>query len=426
MTDYIEELSWRGMLQDMIPGTDDFLKSGMQTGYIGFDPTADSLHVGSLATIMLLKFFQQAGHKPLVVVGGATGMIGDPSGKSAERNLLDEEAIRHNVAAVKKQLEKFLDFGTVANAAEIVNHNDWYNDMDMLHFLRDVGKHLTVNDMMSKESVKKRLDAGISFTEFSYQLLQAYDFYWRYTHKNCRMQMGGSEQWGTITSGTELIRRKGGETAAYGVVCPLVAKADGTKFGKTESGNIWLDARLTSPYKFYQFWINTSDEDASKYIRVFTMKSRAEIETLEKEHEAAPHVRALQKALAEDVTKRVHSAEALQHAIEASEILFGRSTQEALSSLSEDMLLDVMEGVPQFKLTKSKLEAGLSPIDLLTEAGVFASKGEVRRLLKEGGLSINKAKLSDADALIVRGHLLQDRYLLVQRGRKSYYLVVAE
>ncbi len=426
MTDYIEELKWRGMLQDMIPGTDDFLKSGMQTGYIGFDPTSDSLHVGSLATIMLLKIFQKAGHKPIALLGGATGMIGDPSGKNTERNLLNEETIRHNVSAIKKQLEKFLDFGAAPNAAEIVNNYDWYKNMDMLHFLRDVGKHLTVNYMMAKDSVKKRLEAGISFTEFSYQLLQAYDFYWLYTHKNCRMQMGGSDQWGNITSGTELIRRKGENKPAFGIVCPLVTKADGTKFGKTETGNIWLDARLTSPYKFYQFWINASDEDATKYIRVFTLKTREEIETLEKEHQAAPHLRLLQKALAEEVTTRVHSAEAVRNAREASAILFGRATQEALGSLSEQMLLEVMEGVPQFNLAKSMFEQKLPVIDLLSEAGVFASKGEIRRLIKEGGLSINKEKISLAETHLTDQHLLQGRYLLVQRGKKNYYLVVVE
>jgi len=426
MTDYIEALKWRGMLQDMIPGTDVFLKSGMQTGYIGFDPTADSLHVGSLATIMLLKIFQKAGHKPIALVGGATGMIGDPSGKNAERNLLNEEAIRHNVSAIKKQLEKFLDFGQAANAAVMMNNFDWYKDMDMLHFLRDVGKHLTVNYMMAKDSVKKRLEAGISFTEFSYQLLQAYDFYWLYTHENCRIQMGGSDQWGNITSGTELIRRKGGKAPAFGVVCPLVTKADGSKFGKTESGNIWLDARLTSPYKFYQFWINASDEDAAKYIRVFTLKTREEIEALEQEHNAAPHLRILQKALAEEVTSRVHSSEAVRNAQEASSILFGRSTKEALGSLSEQMLLEVMEGVPQFKLAKTTLEQNLPLVELLSEAGVFSSKGELRRLIKEGGLSINKEKITDAETSINQSYLLQNRYLLVQRGKKHYYLVVVE
>ncbi len=413
-------------MQDIMPGTEDYLKKGPATGYIGFDPTAPSLHVGNLATIMLLKFFQACGHKPIVVVGGATGMIGDPSGKSSERNLLDEDTLNHNVACVKKQLEKFLDFGSGPNAAEIVNNADFYKDYDLLHFLRDIGKHLTINYMIAKDSVKSRMESGISFTEFSYQLLQAYDFLWLYQHKDCHLQMGGSDQWGNITSGTELIRRKLGATDAYAITCPLVTKADGSKFGKTESGNVWLDPELTSPYRFYQFWINTSDADAARYIRIFTLKSREEIEALEAEHNRAPHLRILQRALAEEVTSRVHSPEAVETAKEASAILFGRATREKLSTLPERTLLEVMEGVPRFSISKSRLEEGPGPVELLSEAGVFPSKGEIRRLIRDGGLSINKEKITSENVRMDAGQLLAGKYLLVQRGKKNYYLLVAE
>ena len=424
--DFIAELRWRGMLHDMTPGAEAQLSKEVTTGYIGFDPTADSLHVGNLFQIMILKNFQLAGHKPMVLVGGATGMIGDPSGKSAERNLLDQETLQHNISGQRKQLEQFLDFDCGFNSAEIVNNYDWFKNYNALDFLRDVGKHITVNYMMAKDSVQKRLETGISFTEFSYQLIQGYDFYWLYANKNCRLQMGGSDQWGNIVTGTELIRRiSGGE--AYALTSPLVTKADGSKFGKTEEGTVWLDAARTSPYKFYQFWLNASDEDAAKYIRVFTLMQREEIEALEIEHNQAPHARALQKALAADVTERVHGLTALENALETTEILFGKGTAESLKKISHASLLSDFEGVPQFRIDKMELEAGINVGDLLAvQTNIFPSKGEIRKLIQNGGLSINKEKVTDAGITINDANLINERFMLVQKGKKDYYLILAE
>lgn len=429
--DFIEELQWRGMIHTQMPGTDEQLKKEMTAAYVGIDPTADSLHIGHLVSVMMLKHFQRAGHKPIALVGGATGMIGDPSGKSAERNLLDETALRHNQECIKNQLRKFLDFDSNApNAAELVNNYDWMKDYSFLNFIRDIGKHITVNYMMAKDSVKKRLandsNVGMSFTEFSYQLLQGYDFLHLYQTKNCKLQMGGSDQWGNITTGTELIRRKtGGE--AYALVCPLITKADGGKFGKTESGNVWLDRRYTSPYKFFQFWLNVSDADAEKYIKIFTAIDKVEIENLVTEHTQTPHLRILQKRLAQEVTIMVHSEEDYQAAVEASNILFGNSTSEALKKLDEETLLAVFEGVPQFRIPKSVLVAGLKAIDLLTEtAAVFPSKGEMRKLVQSGGVNINKEKLENHDALLNEDKLLNNKYMLVQKGKKTYFLLIAE
>lgn len=430
--DFIEELEWRGMIHTVMPGTAEVLKEGMTTAYVGIDPTADSLHIGHLVGVMMLRHFQRAGHKPIALVGGATGMIGDPSLKSAERNLLDEPTLRHNQEAIKAQLAKFLDFESDApNAAELVNNYDWMKDYSFLNFIRDVGKHMTVNYMMAKDSVKKRLSSessvGMSFTEFSYQLLQAYDFKYLYETKNCKLQMGGSDQWGNITSGTELIRRTT-DGEAFALVCPLITKADGGKFGKTESGNVWLDRRYTSPYKFYQFWLNVSDEDAEKYIKIFTSIPKDEIFALIEEHSEAPHRRVLQRRLAEEVTVMVHSQEDLDAAIEASNILFGNATSEALKKLDEDTLLAVFDGVPQFNVAKDLFEGeGIKAIELLTtEAAVFTSKGEMRKLVQSGGISINKEKLEDQEALITSASLLNNRYLLVQRGRKNYFLLIVE
>ncbi len=420
---FIEELKWRGMIHDMMPGTEEQLNKEMTTAYVGIDPTADSLHIGHLVSIMMLKHFQQFGHKPLALVGGATGMIGDPSGKSEERNLLDEKVLRHNQECIKTQLLKFLDFDTSkVNHAEIVNNYDWMKEFSFLGFLRDVGKHLTVNYMMAKDSVKKRLETGLSFTEFSYQLVQGYDFLWLNEHKNCKLQMGGSDQWGNITTGTELIRRKnGGE--AFALTCPLITKADGGKFGKTEQGNIWLDPEKTSPYKFYQFWLNCSDEDAAKYIRIFSMFGKNEIEALETQHNEAPHLRVLQKALAKDLTIRVHSENDYNAAIEASEILFGKGTTEALQRMLEDTLLSVFEGVPQCGVAFSEFENELNVVDFLSEkTDIFPSKGEARRMLKDNGVSINKEKVNEA-TLLNKGMLLNQKYLIVQKGKKNYYLV---
>ena len=424
--DFIAELRWRGMLHDMTPGAEAQLKKEVTTGYIGFDPTADSLHVGNLFQIMILKNFQLAGHKPLVLVGGATGMIGDPSGKSAERNLLDQETLQHNISAQKKQLEQFLDFDCGANSAEIVNNYDWFKNYNALDFLRDVGKHITVNYMMAKDSVQKRLETGISFTEFSYQLIQGYDFYWLNANKNCKLQMGGSDQWGNIVTGTELIRRmSGGE--AFALTSPLVTKADGSKFGKTEEGTVWLDAVRTSPYKFYQFWLNTTDEDAAKYIRVFTLMQKEEIEALEAEHNLAPHTRALQKTLAKDVTERVHGLAALENALETTEILFGKGTAESLKKISHASLLSDFEGVPQFRIDKIELEAGINIGDLLAvQTTIFPSKGEIRKLIQNGGLSLNKEKVMDAGMTINDANLINERFILVQKGKKDYYLILAE
>jgi tyrosyl-tRNA synthetase len=428
---FIGELEWRGMIHTLMPGTDEQLKKEMTSAYVGIDPTADSLHIGHLVSVMMLKHFQRAGHKPIALVGGATGMIGDPSGKSAERNLLDEAALRHNQDCIKAQLEKFLDFTSDApNAAELVNNYDWMKDYTFLDFIRDIGKHLTVNYMMAKESVKKRLSSesnvGMSFTEFSYQLLQGFDFLHLYQTKNCKLQMGGSDQWGNITTGTELIRRKtGGE--AFALVCPLITKADGGKFGKTESGNVWLDRRYTSPYKFYQFWLNVSDADAEKYIKIFTAIGKDEIETLTIEHTQAPHLRLLQKRLAQEVTILVHSEDDFHAAVDASNILFGNATSEALKKLDEDTLLAVFEGVPQFTISKVELESGVKAIDLLTDgAAVFPSKGEMRKLVQSGGVAINKEKLENQDEIITSSKLLNNKYLLVQKGKKNYYLLTAE
>ena len=427
---FIEELEWRGMIHTVMPGTDEQLKKEMTTAYVGIDPTADSLHIGHLVSVMMLRHFQRAGHKPVALVGCATGMIGDPSMKSAERNLLDEETLRHNQECIKAQLAKFLDFeSNQPNAAELVNNYDWMKDYSFLDFIRDIGKHITVNYMMAKDSVKKRLSSesseGMSFTEFSYQLLQGYDFLHLYQTKNCKLQMGGSDQWGNITTGTELIRRKtGGE--AFALVCPLITKADGGKFGKTESGNVWLDRRYTSPYKFYQFWLNVSDADAEKYIRIFTAINKEEIGSLIDQHNEAPHLRLLQKRLAEEVTVLVHSRKDYDAAVEASEILFGNATSDVLKRLDEETLLAVFEGVPQFNITLSELETGVKAIELFTEkASVFPSKGELRKMVQSGGVSINKEKMTDQDYLITKSDLLNNKYLLVQKGKKNYFLLIA-
>ena len=419
------------MIQDMMPGTEEQLQKELTSAYIGIDPTADSLHIGHMVSVMILKHFQNAGHRPIALIGGATGMIGDPSMKSAERNLLDEQTLRHNQECIKKQLEKFLDFDSDApNAAKLVNNYDWMKDYSFLNFIRDIGKHITVNYMMAKDSVKKRLSressVGMSFTEFSYQLLQGYDFMYLYQHENCRLQMGGSDQWGNITTGSELIRRKlGGE--AYALTFPLITKADGGKFGKTESGNIWLDRRYTSPYKFYQFWLNVSDADAAKYIKIFTTLSREEIEVLIAEQEAAPHLRPLQKRLAKEVTILVHSVEDYEAAVEASNILFGNSTSEALRKLDEATLLDVFNGVPQFEVSRDELANGVKLIDLCTEkAPVFPSKGELRKLIQSGGVSVNKEKVTEIDMTVDTSALLDEKYLLVQKGKKNYFLLIAK
>nr|WP_294871196.1 tyrosine--tRNA ligase [uncultured Pedobacter sp.] len=428
MTNFVEELRWRGMLQDIMPGTEDKLNEGMTSGYIGFDPTADSLHVGHLTQIMTLIHFQRAGHKPYALVGGATGMVGDPSGKSDERNLQTEAIVEHNLAGMKKQLSKFLTFEAAGNGAVMVNNNDWFKDMNLFTFIRDVGKHITVNYMMAKDSVKRRLegDSGLSFTEFCYQLIQGYDFYYLWKHQNCLVQMGGSDQWGNIVTGTELIRRKDGGTA-FAVTTNLIKKADGTKFGKTESGAVWLDAAKTSPYKFYQFWLNASDDDTKKWIRIFTLKSREEIESLEAEHDTAPHLRVLQKALAEDITIRTHSVEALETAIKTSEFLFGNGSLEFFKTLNETQVLEIFEGIPQFEISKSELEQGIDAATLLAEkSSVFASKGEAKKLIQGGGVSVNKEKVGDAQAVFNTENLLNGQFIIVQKGKKNYYLIIAK
>lgn len=426
MKNFVEELRWRGMLHDLMPGTEEQLLKESTSGYIGFDPTADSLHIGHLAQIMTLLNFQRAGHKPFALVGGATGMVGDPSGKSAERNLLSEDVLRHNVAAVRAQLEKFLDF-TGNNAAEMVNNYDWFKEFRFLDFIRDVGKHITVNYMMAKDSVQKRLESGLSFTEFTYQLVQGYDFYWLYQHKNCKIQMGGSDQWGNIVTGTELIRRKS-EGNAFALTTKLITKADGTKFGKSEGGNVWLDAKRTSPYSFYQYWLNTSDQDAANFIRVFTQLQREEIEALVEEHNKAPHERKLQQALAQDITIRVHSRDDYEAAIKASAILFGNSTADELATLEESMLLAAFEGVPKKTIGRDALESCATVTDLLsvaTEGLVFPSKGEARKMIQAGGVSINKSKVQDPNAK-PQFDLLRGKYLIAQKGKKNYYLIVVE
>ncbi len=421
---FVDELRWRGMLHDIMPGTEEQLLKEKTAGYIGFDPTADSLHIGNLVQIMTLVHFQSSGHKPFALVGGATGMVGDPSGKSAERNLLSEEILRHNQDCVKNQLEKFIDFSPSSNGAEMVNNYDWFKGLSFLDFIRDVGKHLSVNYMMAKDSVQKRLETGLSFTEFSYQLVQGYDFYWLYKNKNCKLQMGGSDQWGNIVTGTELIRRKdGGE--AFALTTPLIKKADGTKFGKTEQGNVWLDAKKTSPYKFYQYWLNASDEDAASFIKIFTQKNKAEIEALIAEHAQAPHLRKLQSELAKDITARVHSQADVESAITASSILFGNSVTEDLLNLDNETFLAVFEGVPQINITKSTYQSCATVTDLLSEATqgkIFPSKGEARKMIAAGGVSINKNKVEDGTKKPVY-ELLQQRFLLAQKGKKNYFLI---
>ena len=428
---FVEELKWRGMIHDMMPGTEEQLSKEMTSAYVGIDPTADSLHIGHLVGVMMLKHFQNAGHRPIALVGGATGMIGDPSMKSQERVLIDEETLRHNQECIKNQLAKFLDFESEAeNKALLVNNYDWMKDYSFLNFIRDIGKHITVNYMMAKDSVKKRLSGeaqhGMSFTEFSYQLLQGYDFLYLFRNNNCRLQMGGSDQWGNITTGTELIRRTdGGE--AFALTCPLITKADGKKFGKTESGNVWLDPKRTSPYKFYQFWLNVSDEDAEKYIKIFTMLTKEEVAALIEEQKANPGLRRIQKRLAKEITIMVHSEADYEAAVEASQILFSNKAQDILHKIDEDTLLSVFEGVPQFEVEKSVVEAGVPLVNLLTEnAAVFASKGEMRKLTQGGGVLVNKEKVADPNMLIDSSHLLNGKYILAQKGKKNYYLIIAK
>lgn len=428
MKNFVEELRWRGMLHDIMPNTEEKLKEGMTSGYIGFDPTADSLHVGHLTQIMTLIHFQRAGHKPFALVGGATGMVGDPSGKSDERNLQTPEMVEHNLAGMKKQLAKFLTFEDAGNGAVMVNNADWFKNMNFLDFIRDVGKHITVNYMMAKDSVKKRLegDSGMSFTEFCYQLVQGYDFYYLWKNNNCLVQMGGSDQWGNIVTGTELIRRKDQGTA-YAITTQLIKKADGTKFGKTESGAIWLDPEKTSPYKYYQFWLNASDDDVKKWIRIFTLKTQPEIEALEVEHDAAPHLRILQKALSEDITLKTHSLEALETAIKTSEFLFGNGSLGFLQTLDAKSVLEIFEGVPQFEISKAELAEGIDTATLLAEkTTVFSSKGEVKKTVQGGGLSINKTKVADAASIFSVKDLINDKFIIVQKGKKNYFLLIAE
>jgi tyrosyl-tRNA synthetase len=423
-TSFVEELKWRGMLHDIMPGTEELLNKEMVTGYIGFDPTSDSLGVGNMVQIMTLLHFQKAGHKPVALVGGATGMVGDPSGKSSERNLLDEETLNHNLSSQRKQLEKFLDFNCGASSAEIVNNYDWFKGFSFLEFIRDVGKHISVNYMLAKDSVKNRLENGMSFTEFSYQLVQGYDFYYLWKNKGIKLQMGGSDQWGNIVTGTELIRRKsGGE--AYALTTPLIKKADGSKFGKSESGNVWLDKNKTSAYKFYQFWLNASDEDAKTYIRIFTLLKKEEIEGLEAEHEKAKHLRILQKTLAKDITIRVHSEEDYKAAADASEILFKGSIED-LAKLEEGLFMDIFDGVPQFDISKSEVSSGINVIELLAEkTQIFPSKGEARKMIQGGGVSLNKAKIEDVELNVNSSALINNKYVLIQKGKKNYYVIKA-
>jgi tyrosyl-tRNA synthetase len=425
---FVEELRWRGMLHDIMPGTEDLLNKGMTSGYIGFDPTADSLHVGSLAQIMTMIHFQRAGHKPFALVGGATGMVGDPSGKSAERNLLSEDVLQKNLAGIKAQLEKFLDFSTGANSAEMVNNFDWFKDFTFLDFIREVGKHITVNYMMAKDSVKKRLEGetGMSFTEFTYQLVQGYDFYYLWKHNDCKLQMGGSDQWGNIVTGTELVRRKGGGEA-FALTTQLIKKSDGSKFGKTEGGNIWLDPEKTSPYKFYQFWLNTSDEDAKTYIRIFTLFDEETIKGLEVEQDAAPHLRILQKALAKDITIRVHGEAEYEKAIKSSEFLFGNTGIEFLNELNETEVIALFEGVPNFRITFTDLQAGINATDLLAAStSVFASKGEAKKMIQGGGVAINKVKIESPETVYNNEALIGGKFLIAQKGKKNYFLIVVE
>lgn len=425
---FVEELRWRGMLQDIMPGTEDLLNKEKVSGYIGFDPTGDSLHVGHLTQIMTLIHFQNAGHKPVALVGGATGMIGDPSFKSAERNLLDEATLQHNVNSLKNQLSKFLSFGDGEKDAKMVNNYDWFKDFSFLDFIRDVGKLITVNYMMSKDSVKKRLegDNGLSFTEFTYQLIQGYDFYYLWKHHNCKIQMGGSDQWGNIVTGSEMIRRQDQGTA-FALTTQLIKKSDGQKFGKTESGAVWLDPKKTSPFKYYQFWLNATDDDAKNWINIFTLKSKEELEAIKAEHDAAPHLRIVQKALAKDITIRTHSVEAYETAVKTSEFLFGNGSLEFLANLEHEAVLEVFEGVPQFTVSKSELAEGINILDLLAvKASVFASKGEAKKMLAGGGVSLNKAKLSDIEQTVTTADLINDKYLVAQKGKKNYFLLIAE
>lgn len=425
---FVEELRWRGMLHDIMPGTEELLNKGMASGYIGFDPTADSLHVGSLAQIMTLIHFQRAGHKPYALVGGATGMVGDPSGKSAERNLLSEEVLQHNLNGIKNQLEKFLDFDCGANSAKMVNNYDWFKDFTFLDFIRDVGKHITVNYMMAKDSVKNRIsgDTGMSFTEFSYQLVQGYDFYYLWKHENCVLQMGGSDQWGNIVTGTEFIRRKdAGE--AYALTTQLIKKSDGSKFGKTEGGNIWLDPAKTSPYQFYQFWLNASDDDAKTYIRIFTLFEKQNIETLEAEHDTAPHLRVLQKALAKDITVRVHGEREYEKAIKSSEFLFGSTGIEFLNELNDAEVIGLFSGVPNYTISLTELTNGIGVLDLLAvKTAIFPSKGEAKKTIQGGGVSINRAKIASDTEVFNVSNLINNKFLVAQKGKKNYYLIKLE
>jgi tyrosyl-tRNA synthetase len=429
ITNFAEEMRWRGMLHDMMPGTEELLNKEMVSGYIGFDPTADSLHVGHLMQVMTLIHFQRAGHKPFALVGGATGMVGDPSGKSAERNLLNEETLNHNVASIHAQLEKFLNFNSGANSAVMVNNYDWFKNFNFLAFIRDVGKHITVNYMMAKDSVKRRLegDNGLSFTEFTYQLVQGYDFYYLWKHHGIKVQMGGSDQWGNIVTGTELIRRKdSGE--AFALTTQLIKKSDGTKFGKTESGAVWLDPKKTSPYKFYQFWLNATDDDAKNWIRIFTLLSKQEVEAIENEHNDAPHTRALQKALAKDITIRVHGETEYNNAVEASNILFGASTFKMLEDLEEGLLLDIFEGVPKYEISKNDLANGTTLVELLTsKTNIFPSKGEAKKMILGNGVSINKLKVNEPELMMENSlYLIKEKYILVQKGKKNYFLIIAQ
>jgi tyrosyl-tRNA synthetase len=423
---FVEELKWRGMLHDIMPETEKLLNTEVVKGYIGFDPTSDSLGIGNMVQVMTLLHFQRCGHKPIALVGGATGMVGDPSGKSAERNLLSEELLQHNLEGQKKQLEKFLDFDCGANSAEIVNNYDWFKNFSFLEFIRDIGKYITVNYMMSKDSVKNRLEGGMSFTEFSYQLVQGYDFYYLWKNHSVKLQLGGSDQWGNIVTGTELIRKKdGGE--AHAITTQLIKKADGTKFGKTESGNIWLDPKKTSPYKFYQFWLNASDADVKNWIRVFSMKGKEEIEALEQQQDEAPHLRVLQKTLAEEITIRVHSKEDYEQALKSSEILFGKATKENLEQLTDTQLLDIFDGVPTFAISKDKLSAGISILDVLAqETSILPSKGETKKLVSANGIAVNLEKFADVNGMLNADNLINGKYIIVKKGKKDFNLIIAE
>lgn len=425
---FVEDLRWRGLIQDIMPGTEEELSKGMVSGYIGFDPTAESLHVGSLSQIFTLVRFQQAGHKPLALVGGATGMIGDPTGKSQERNLLSEEELAKNLKGIQKQLEQFLNFDCGANSAEIVNNYDWFKNYSFLDFIRDAGKHITVNYMMAKDSVKKRLESevGMSFTEFTYQLIQGFDFYHLWKEKNVRLQMGGSDQWGNIVTGTEFIRRKA-QGQAFALTSPLIKKSDGTKFGKTEGGNIWLDSKRTSPYQFYQFWLNATDEDVKNYIKIFTFMTKTEVDVLIEEHDKAPHLRVLQKALAEDITRRVHGEDALQTALKTTDFLFGNGSLEFLNSLSDEEVIGVFEGIAQFKVEKTAIESGIDIVSLLAEkTQIFPSKGEAKKMIQGGGVSINREKVANADITINADSLVNDKFIVAQKGKKNYFLIIVE